>query len=156
MVASGTHNFIDSEFSDNEATMWGGGLYVGDLFTDTNAYTNAEVNLTDTLVSNNTSERAGGAVSHNGATLNCTATSSGIPAGFLNNTSTGALALSTIYLTNSGSFSSNLCDMDNGTTSSDNSPNDINIWNGVSNAQFNYGDNVTFECVEIGSQYICQ
>ena len=28
MVSSGTHNFIDSEFSTNEATMWGGGFYV--------------------------------------------------------------------------------------------------------------------------------
>ena len=36
---------------------------MGDLFTDTNAHTNAVVNLTDTLISSNISERAGGAVS---------------------------------------------------------------------------------------------
>ena len=165
-ISSGTHHFINSTISSNEAEhlnpttndpySFGGGIYVGNSYQDTGVPTAAVIHLTDTLVQGNFSDRASGALIHKSASIHCEATNTGVTAGFLDNTSTHQFALGVIYLTDSGYFSSDLCDMDDGFGFSDNGPHDINIYNGAFNAQFNYDNDATFLCENSGGQYICQ
>ena len=129
---------------------------MGDLYQDTGTPTGPIINLTDTLVEWNYSARAAAALIHNEASLNCTATDTSVSAGFLNNSSSYTLALSVLYLTSGGSLSSTLCDLDGDSSASDNGPNDINIYNGVSNTQYNYGDDASFVCDTSSGSYICQ
>ena len=135
-VSGGTHNINNSNISQNDSVEWGGGFYIGDVYQDTGAPTGPVVNLIDSLVEEKNSGRVAAALIHNEGSLNCTATDTSVSAGFLNNTSSYTLALSVLYLTSGGSLSSTLCDLDGGSSASDNGPNDINIYNGANNTQY--------------------
>ena len=127
-----------------------GGAFALIGFSDTyNVADSRVLDMEDVLVQNNIANRGGGAFFNGGSTLSCSATSSGVAAGFLSNEADqrgGALRLSTDG--SYQSFTSDLCDFGESGGSNDNSPSDVEI----GSTSYNYGDDAQFSCDEEGCE----
>ena len=137
----GTHAIENSLIMSNDADVIGGALFVGDSFDDNGLQTSAELEISNTLVTDNTADFGGAILLQKDAQIICNgdpSQSSGITANGNTTTAPGGV----VYLYDTSSLIGNQCDM--GTGSDDNNPSDVYSFQTGINTD--YGDDASFVC----------
>ncbi len=134
----------DSTFEDNVARR-GGALWLsgGSLLLDGTLVQDNTANAS--LSSGEDSAAGGGAYLVDGATLECSATSSA-SAGFLSNVAFGEAGA--VYQSTGSTVTSTLCDWGTDSSTDDNTPTDIYVEG--ADTRYAYGDNASFGCDDAG------